>query len=89
MGYKDDDKCIQKAYYDERLFVLMARDPSAPAAIIEWIKNNIGVQPREKLQEAFDAALEMHETQKHFFDKKNREEMDKKFSKPNTGPSFY
>ncbi len=59
MGYKNSDICIQKAYDDERLFVLMARDITSPKVIGEWIKENIGIQPREKLIEALDAAIEM------------------------------
>lgn len=81
MGYKNTDPCIQKAYDDERLFVLMARDQAAPEVVIEWIKHSIGTQPAEKLHEALDAAIEMWGTQRHFRDKKAQEEMDKKFSK--------
>ena len=62
MGYKKDDPCIKKAYDDERLFVLMARDWAAPFVIIDWIRNSIGSQPREKLHEALDCAIEMIET---------------------------
>jgi hypothetical protein len=61
MGYKNDDPCIKKAFYDEMLFVLMTRDATAPKTVVEWIKMNIGVQPKEKLHEALDAAIEMHE----------------------------
>jgi hypothetical protein len=59
MGYKKDDKCIQKAFDDERLFVLMSRDHTAPKVVIEWIKENISRQPPEKLHEALDCAIEM------------------------------
>jgi hypothetical protein len=60
MGYKKSDKCLEKAFDDERLFVLMARDKAAPATVIEWIKQSLGSQPQEKLHEALDAAIEMH-----------------------------
>jgi hypothetical protein len=60
MGYKNSDPCIQKAFDDERLFVLMARDKHAPAAVIEWIKLSLGSQPPDKLHEALDAAIEMN-----------------------------
>ena len=63
MGYKKTDPCIEKAFDDERLFVLMTRDPSAPLIVGEWIKQNIGKQPREKLIEALDCAIEMVERQ--------------------------
>jgi hypothetical protein len=61
MGYKSTDTCIQKAFDDERLFVLMARDATSPQVVGEWIKQNIGLQPREKLIEALDCAIEMWE----------------------------
>lgn len=81
MGYKNSDPCIKKAYDEERLFVLMARDPAAPQVVIEWIKQSIGSQPPEKLHEALDAAIEMHAGGRHFRDKKALEEMNAKFSK--------
>jgi hypothetical protein len=62
MGYKKDDRCLEKAYNDEKLFVLMARDYTAPLVIMEWIKNNLENQPREKLIEALDCAIEMRRT---------------------------
>ena len=60
MGYKKTDSCLEKAFDDEMLFVLMTRDQTAPAVIMEWIKLNIGKQPVEKLTEAFNCAIEMH-----------------------------
>lgn len=59
MGYKNSDLCLDKAHEDERLFVLMARDQTSPLVVGEWIKQNIGIQPREKLIEALDTAIEM------------------------------
>lgn len=75
MGYKSDDKCIQKAYNDERLFVLMTRDPSAPGVVVEWIKRNIDVQPPEKLHEALDCAIEMAKNCAHFNERKTMDEL--------------
>ena len=62
MATKKDDKCLINAFDDEKLFVLMARDVTSPLVVIEWIKQNIGLQPREKLFEALDCAIHMHET---------------------------
>lgn len=59
MGYKNDDTCILKAYEDERLFVLMARDPQAPEVIIKWIAHSLGNQPDDKIREALECAIEM------------------------------
>lgn len=80
MGYKNSDPCIKKAYDDERLFVLMARDQAAAYVVIEWIKHSLATQPAEKLHEALDAAIEMYTTQSHFRNKKFQEEMNEKFS---------
>lgn len=57
MSYKKTDKCIQKAFDDEMLFVLMTRDKTAPSIVLEWIKQNIHIQPEEKLREAFECAI--------------------------------
>ena len=59
MGYKKDDPCLEKAFEDERLFVLMTRDITAPLTILEWIKMNIQLQPEDKLREAFECAMQM------------------------------
>lgn len=61
MGYKATDPCLEKALDDERLFVLMTRDETAPDVIMEWIRLNLGKQPKEKLIEALECALEMRE----------------------------
>ena len=62
MGLKNNDPCLEKALDHERLFILMARDSNAPAAIMEWIKLSLGTQPEEKLREAFECAMEMIKT---------------------------
>ena len=85
MGYKNSDPCLKKAYDDERLFVLMARDPSASRVVIEWIKINVISQPPEKLHEALDCAIEMANSQKYFWDKKEQEKMEERFSKNQIG----
>lgn len=66
MGYKKDDPCLQKAYDDEKLFVLMARDDKAPRTILHWISESFYDQPDAKLREAFECALEMKHNQKYF-----------------------
>lgn len=63
MGYKKSDPCLNNAFNDERLFVLMTRDLTSPKIVGEWIKENIGIQPREKLIEALDCAIEMFNRQ--------------------------
>lgn len=71
MGYKKypeghrlaTDECWAKAFDDEMLFILMARDFTAPEVVIEWIKLNLHKQPPEKLKEAFECAMEMVRTQ--------------------------
>lgn len=35
------NSCLSKASSDEMLFVLLARDPAAPATIREWIKERV------------------------------------------------
>jgi len=59
MGYKKNDPCLTKAFDDERLFILMTRDETAPTVVVEWIKLNLWAQPPEKLHEALDCAIEM------------------------------
>lgn len=76
MGYKTNDPCIQKAFDDERLFVLMARDVTSPKVVCEWIKENIDIQPKEKLFEALECAIEMS--------RRYREMNDRKEAKSNT-----
>jgi hypothetical protein len=37
----DHDSCLSKARDDERLFVLLARDPAAPVAIRAWVNERL------------------------------------------------
>jgi len=62
MSYKSIDPCLKKALEDEILFVLMARDPTAPEIVRAWAKANVGKQPKEKIQEALQCADEMEKT---------------------------
>ncbi len=76
MAYKNDDWCIKKAFNDEKLFVLMARDITSPQIVGEWIKQNIGIQPRERLIEALDCALEMFASCQEMRNRKNLQKED-------------
>lgn len=73
MGYKKTDPCIIKAFEDERLFVLMARDLSAPLVVVDWIKYSLSTQPPDKLHEALDAAIEMNRRFKEFNQRKEEQ----------------
>jgi hypothetical protein len=72
MGYKNSDPCIKKAYEDERLFVLMARDCTSPQVIMEWVKLNYNIQPIEKIVEAIECAKEMGRRVGEFSERKNK-----------------
>jgi hypothetical protein len=37
----DSKSCLNKAYDDEMLFILLGRDIAAPAAIMAWIEERI------------------------------------------------
>ena len=76
MGYKKDDPCLEKAFDDERLFVLMTRDAQAPQAVLEWIKLSLYSQPEEKLREAFECALEMARNRGEMVERKTKEEFN-------------
>jgi hypothetical protein len=70
MGYKNSDLCIQKAFDDERLFVLMARDKTAPEVVRFWATINKDIQPEWKIKEALDCANEMERNCAEFNDRK-------------------
>lgn len=59
MGYKANDKCLEKAADNEMLFVLRAQDKSAPKVVLHWIAKNFENASEEKLREAFEAAMQM------------------------------
>ncbi len=57
---EDTESCFNRASDGERLFVLLARDPAAPAAIRAWVaerirlgKNTVG---DEQIREAYECA---------------------------------
>lgn len=56
---KHNSICLQKAWDDEPIFVILGRDTSAAMTVMEWIKLNVGIQPSEKLFEALSIAEEM------------------------------
>lgn len=53
--------CLNKAESNEPLFVLRAKDPLAPQTIRHWATMSMGVQPTEKVTEAFRAAEAMEQ----------------------------
>lgn len=57
------ESCLNNARPDERLFVLLARDPAAPVAIRAWIAERIrlgkNVAGDEQIREAFECAALM------------------------------
>ena len=48
----NQNSCLNKALEDERLFVLLARDPAAPVAIRAWIEERVrlGKNTRDDVQ---------------------------------------
>lgn len=59
MSTKHNSQCLLKAGDDEPIFVLRAKDPTAPAVIVKWVAENIGKQPYDKLMEAVKVAHDM------------------------------
>ncbi len=57
------ESCFSKARDDERLFVLLARDPAAPAAIRHWVDVRINLGKNKltdpQIVEALDCARRM------------------------------
>ena len=60
---EDPASCLNKARADERLFVMLARDPAAPVAIRAWIAERIRLGKNtasdEQIREAFECATLM------------------------------
>ena len=56
----DSESCFNKARSDERLFILLARDPAAPVAIRAWIAERLRLGKNtpsdEQIREAFECA---------------------------------
>jgi hypothetical protein len=57
------NSCLNKARNDEMIFVLLGRDPAAPAAIRAWVAERIRLQKNqpgdEQTHEALGCALKM------------------------------
>lgn len=51
MGYKNNDRCLDKVALDEPIFVLRARDLSSPAAIKGWLAANLDNLTQEHIDE--------------------------------------
>lgn len=58
MVTKHDSVTLQKTGDHEEIFVLRARDATAPRTVILWIADNLHASD-EKLREAFECALRM------------------------------
>lgn len=56
---KHNSVCLSRAADDEPIFVLRAKDPTAPEIVAAWVERNTGVQPKEKLDGAIDLSVEM------------------------------
>ncbi len=70
---KTDSPILKKAYDDEKLFPLLARDQSAPKIIALWIAENIHTQPAHKLLEALQTAIDMSDQHAAVNNRKTRE----------------
>jgi len=82
MTTKAEDQHLKKALPDEPIFVLLARDITAPEVVAEWIKKNLALQPAEKLHEALDCAIKMaqeNETIRAAAEQRKRDEIELKF----------
>ena len=57
--------CLNKARANERLFVLLARDPAAPDAIRYWVRKRVALGNNkihdQQIVEALDCARNMEE----------------------------
>jgi len=57
------DSCINRAHDDEPVFVLLGRDPAAPAVIQEWVWERIRLGKNQlhddQIREAVGAVIEL------------------------------
>lgn len=53
MGYKNDDRCLQKVDDDEPIFVLRAQDATMVPTISDWLQRNPQLPP-ERIAEVAD-----------------------------------
>lgn len=49
MSTKHTDTCLQKAEDDEPIFVLLARDLSAPELVESWVEKNPQISAQKKV----------------------------------------
>lgn len=74
---EDNSSCFSKARDDERLFVLLARDPAAPIAIRAWVAERVrlgkNVLTDAQIVEALDCAARM-ETERAEIESTRRQE---------------
>lgn len=60
---ENTESCLSKARDDERLFVLLARDPAAPVAIRAWVAERVRLGKNtltdDQIVEALDCAGRM------------------------------
>lgn len=61
MGFKNDDRCLNKVADDEPIFVLRAQDRSAPAMIRSWVSWNYSTLDQKHIDEALACAEAMEE----------------------------
>lgn len=65
----DPNSCLNKAKPEERLFVLLARDPAAPEAIRHWVRRRIWLGKNKEddpqIVEALECARLMEQEQDH------------------------
>lgn len=52
MGFKNNDRCLNKVADDEPIFVLRAQDISAPQVIRFWVELNRKTLDQEHINEA-------------------------------------
>ena len=73
--------CMAKAFDDEPTFVLLARDPAAPAAIRAWIAVRIGmgtnVAGDAQIEEAKSLMRMMEDEQNEWAEMRLNQKMDK------------
>lgn len=71
----DFDSCLNKAFDEEMVFVLLARDPCAPQAIREWcemrLRRGLNVKSDIQIIEAIECAKQMEINHKEFRIKSN------------------
>lgn len=58
---RDNFSCLNRASYDEPVFVLRARDPLAAQTVRLWASMAADVHPPEQVSEAFSIASEFED----------------------------